>query len=197
MGKLLLIAGISGTGKTTIAKELSERYDAVIYSKDMFKEILFDTVGFRSAEEKDVLDKASILLMLKAAEAAVVMGKRVIMESNFMERDKAPLKEFEERTGDRIMTLKMTCDIDVLFERLVKRDGEVSRHPAHAIADRYPLPEGEKYVYSPLFTKEELIKVMGEMGVTDFTYGDTVYLDTTDFENMDRESVFRFLDERF
>ena len=31
MGKLLLIAGISGTGKTTIAKELSERYDAVIY----------------------------------------------------------------------------------------------------------------------------------------------------------------------
>ena len=195
MKRTLLIAGVSGTGKTSIAKVLSDRYKAPVYSKDMFKEILFDTVGFRSADEKDVLDRTGILLMLKAAEAAVLRGYSVILESNFMERDKKDIRMFEERTGSKVCTLKMNCDMDVLYGRLVKRDGEITRHPAHAIADRYPVPEGEEYVYSPLFTKEELISVMGELGVTDFSYGDTVTLDSSDFEKMDTERAITELDE--
>ncbi len=197
MKHVLLIAGMPGAGKTTQAEYFADRYDAVIFSKDSFKEILFDDIGFRSADEKEKLDIASIRLMLKAAELTLARKKNVIIESNFMTRDKEYLKEFEERTGEEITTLRMDCDIDVLYARALERDGSVSRHPAHSVADCYPPPEGEELVYSPLWTKEEYKYNVKVSGVQDFSYGTTFSLDTTDFEKMELDKVTRELDILF
>ena len=194
---VLLIAGMPGAGKTTRAEYFASRYDALIFSKDSFKEILFDDIGFKSADEKEKLDVASVELMLKAAELSLAGNKNVIIESNFMTRDKEYLREFEEKTGETIITLRMDCDMDVLYSRALERDGSISRHPAHSVADRYPAPEGEELVYSPLWTKEEYKYNVKVSGVQDFSYGTTFCLDTTDFSKMKLEEVTEELDKLF
>ena len=197
MEHVLLIAGMPGAGKTTQAEYFAQRYDALIFSKDAFKEILFDDIGFRSADEKEKLDVASVRLMLKAAEIALKGGRNVIVESNFMTRDKAFLKEFEDRTGESITTLRMDCDMDVLYDRALARDGSTDRHPAHSVADCYPAPEGQELVYSPLWTKDEYKYNVRVSGVQDFSYGNTFVLDTTDFAALDLEEVTNELDRLF
>ena len=186
-----------GAGKTTQAEFFAKRYDALIFSKDAFKEILFDDIGFRSSDEKEKLDVASIRLMLKAAEIALKGKKNVIVESNFMTRDKVYLREFEEKTGEKITTLRMDCDIDVLYDRALARDSSESRHPAHSVADCYPAPEGQELIYSPLWTKDEYKYNVKISGVQDFSYGDTFILDTTDFGKIRLEEVTEELDRLF
>ncbi|MBR0343441.1 MAG: AAA family ATPase [Oscillospiraceae bacterium] len=197
MRHVLLIAGMPGAGKTTQAEFFAKRYDALIFSKDSFKEILFDEIGFKTADEKEQLDIASIKLMLKAAELSLSGNKNVIIESNFMTRDKKYLKEFEEKTGETITTLRMDCDMDVLYDRALARDGSSSRHPAHSVADHYPAPEGEELVYSPLWTKEEYKYNVKISGVQDFSYGTTFTIDTTDFIKIRLDEVAMELDKLF
>ena len=48
----ILVTGIPASGKSTIAEHLAKELSLPCFSKDAFKEILFDTVGFRSREEK-------------------------------------------------------------------------------------------------------------------------------------------------
>ena len=197
MRHVLLIAGMPGAGKTTQAEFFAKRYDALIFSKDSFKEILFDEIGFKTADEKEQLDIASIKLMLKAAEISLAGNRNVIIESNFMTRDKKYLKEFEDKTGETITTLRMDCDMDVLYDRALARDSSSSRHPAHSVADRYPAPEGEELVYSPLWTKEEYKYNVKKSGVQDFSYGTTFTIDTTDFSKILLDEVAVELDKLF
>ena len=151
----------------------------------------------KTADEKEQLDIASIKLMLKAAELSLSGNKNVIIESNFMTRDKKYLKEFEEKTGETITTLRMDCDMDVLYDRALARDGSSSRHPAHSVADHYPAPEGEELVYSPLWTKEEYKYNVKISGVQDFSYGTTFTIDTTDFIKIRLDEVAMELDKLF
>lgn len=43
--KLIIINGLPGTGKTTIAKPLASKLGFPLIAKDGIKEFLFDTVG--------------------------------------------------------------------------------------------------------------------------------------------------------
>jgi len=43
--KLIIINGLPGTGKTTIAKPMAEQLGFPLVSKDTIKEFLFDTIG--------------------------------------------------------------------------------------------------------------------------------------------------------
>ena len=47
----ILVTGIPATGKSTMAKAMSERMKLPVISKDTIKELLFDNVGFQSRAE--------------------------------------------------------------------------------------------------------------------------------------------------
>ena len=56
MNKLIIVTGISGSGKTTISKYIYNHYsDSTIISMDTLKENIDDLVGFDNYEEKQVL----------------------------------------------------------------------------------------------------------------------------------------------
>lgn len=48
--KLIIITGLLGTGKTTLAKKISKKFKYPLVYKDAFKEILFDTLGYNNRE---------------------------------------------------------------------------------------------------------------------------------------------------
>ena len=57
--KIVIINGIPGTGKTTIAKPLADQLGFPLISKDTIKEFLFDTIGVGDREWSQMLGKAS------------------------------------------------------------------------------------------------------------------------------------------
>ena len=58
MSKLLTITGISGTGKTTLAKMLYQKIDnSVMLSFDKLSENIYDMLGFQNKQEKRKLQK--------------------------------------------------------------------------------------------------------------------------------------------
>ena len=64
----ILVTGIPAAGKSTMAKYLAEHLSMPMISKDRIKELLFETVGFRSREEKVKLGIASMNIMYDMAE---------------------------------------------------------------------------------------------------------------------------------
>ncbi len=194
---VLLIAGMPGAGKTVQAHYFSERYGMPFFYKDMFKEILFDTVGFRSLEEKNALDLASMRQMLKAAAAVTESGHNAIIESNFMDSDRPELDRFVQETSQQIVTLRFDCDLDVIYDRCVERDKSGTRHPGHYLMDCYPPKDGKLLPYVPQCTREEYKAGSYDTGVISFEYGPTVTVDTTDFDKMDLAPATEFLDRFF
>ena len=59
---IILVAGPSGVGKTTLAKKLAERLNLPVIHKDDLKEILFETVGSSTPEQSLIRWKAYFVL---------------------------------------------------------------------------------------------------------------------------------------
>ena len=57
---LILIAGLPATGKSRFASYLQQRLNIPLLCKDSIKEILFDTIGFQSHDEKTKLNHAAL-----------------------------------------------------------------------------------------------------------------------------------------
>src|SRR5688500_5640391 len=66
---LIIVNGLPATGKTTLSIQLADALGLALFSKDMFKEILFDTLGWSDRAWSRRLGVASIALLVRVAEA--------------------------------------------------------------------------------------------------------------------------------
>ena len=58
MNKLIIITGISGTGKSTLAKKLYNKIEnSTLLSFDILTENIYDIVGFKNKAEKKSLQQ--------------------------------------------------------------------------------------------------------------------------------------------
>ena len=80
---LILIAGLPATGKSRFASYLQQRLNIPLLCKDSIKEILFDTIGFQSHDEKTKLNHAALESLYYAARQILAAGSSVILENNF------------------------------------------------------------------------------------------------------------------
>ena len=79
----ILVCGVPASGKSYMARQLSDILGIPMFSKDDIKERLFDTVGFRSREEKVALGVGAMEIMYYAAGQVLSVGGSVILENNF------------------------------------------------------------------------------------------------------------------
>ena len=70
MSTLYIVAGLPGTGKTTLSEYLQRELGVPLFCKDKMKEILFDVVGFQSPQGKEQLDRASTEILYYDAAAS-------------------------------------------------------------------------------------------------------------------------------
>ena len=75
---LIIIAGMPATGKSTLARSLSEAFSFPILEKDDIKEEMFDTVGYRDLAEKRALDVAANAILLRCSEAVLSKGQHCV-----------------------------------------------------------------------------------------------------------------------
>lgn len=129
---LVVVGGLPGSGKTSVAEPLSHLLGRPLLDKDTIKEALLDSLGW--ADEDD-----SRRLGMAATEVLWALAGRMpsaILESNWGLRDRHA--ERLVALGRPLVQVHCEAAADVLHDRIVERS-RTGRHPGHRDAIR---PEG-------------------------------------------------------
>ncbi len=176
---VVIVSGRPCTGKTTIARRVAERFSLPLMSKDMCKELLFDTLGWKDREWSKRLGYVSIELLFHFLEAQLIARRSCIVESNFkVEFDTVRFLDLENRYGFEPVQIQCVADGHVLFDRFKQRSESGERHPGHCDCSNY-----DEF-------REMLL--LGRMPPLDIG-GGLVEVDTTDFV-IDYAAVFAEVD---
>ena len=195
MGYLILIAGLPGTGKTTFARYLSGKMNVPMASKDILKEHLFDTLGFKNRNEKVALGIAAADILYHFAEIHLEIGQPVILENNFENVSKPGLLKLIEKFKCKTVTVRFQTDPAVLAERFKIRDSLPERHRGHVVNTQYPEARGPgqdplSYESAEIYPAS-YFTAMNERGMAVFTVGGPlIIVDTTDFSKISYESIY-------
>lgn len=134
MGKptLILINGLPCTGKSTLAAQLARRLALPLFSKDQFKEILFDTLGTGDRAWSRRLGAASTEALFSVAGSALDAGVSALAESNFdPELGAAHVRALQQRHGCALAQVLCVAEGQALWERYRRRAAGSQRHPGH------------------------------------------------------------------
>lgn len=181
---MVVVTGLPGTGKTTIANDLSERLALPGFRKDEFKEILFDILGWSDKDWSEALDGACYELLWRICESELRAKRSIIVESNFEPGPHAPrIRDLCQRYDARAIEIHCRTERRVLANRFKERVERGDRHPGHA-EQSDEVMEGEaipKLLHEP----DPLL------GVTDLS----LTVDTTDIESIDTGAVTAWVSE--
>lgn len=190
----ILVAGIFASGKSRTAATLSQELGITLLSKDELKEILFDTVGFRSREEKVQLGIAAQQILLTSAQRMLKSKSSVILENNFESSSETSLLDLLNRVEVTYITLMLKGDIPTLYQRFIQRNHTASRHPGHVINRQYPFDLSQDNHPEPEMTLEQFTKSVESRGMTTFHVpGYRLELDVTNWSNVNLSLVVQQL----
>jgi len=83
MQKLIIVCGLPGSGKTTLAKELSRKLKITCIHKDSIKENLYEILELSTLEDSKRIGGQSIQLLYKLTEEQLENGLDLIIEAPF------------------------------------------------------------------------------------------------------------------
>jgi predicted kinase len=182
---VILITGAPGTGKTTLVSALLPRLAAAgialpVFTKDGFKESLFESLGCEDRAWSARLGKASTLLLWHVLEQELAAGRSCLLESNFHSRLATPeLAALRARRPFTLLQLVCRTEPEVLITRLRRRTG---RHPGHLDPEWVPTLRAETLPWrsEPLALESEILEV-----------------DTTDWAKVDVEGITAWIAARY
>ncbi|MBI2482597.1 ATP-binding protein [Candidatus Uhrbacteria bacterium] len=136
MTQLVVVCGLPGTGKTTLAQALAARWHWPCFSKDATcKEPLYELLGGSTLEESRRLGSVAIQMLLRMVEMQLRYGVSCIVEAPFQySEDGVRFAQWAEEYGVAITCVVCTVDEEERLRRFRSR----TRHPAHHDADRTP-----------------------------------------------------------
>jgi predicted kinase len=129
---VLIVTGAPGSGKSTLGRLVARRLGLPFFSKDLFKEALFDELGWSDRQWSRRLGAASMQLLFRSASALLEAGQSVALEANFYaEWDTPELLKLKEKSACRFVQLVCTASQATLVERYTRRIAAGERHPGH------------------------------------------------------------------
>jgi len=147
--RFVVITGLPGTGKTTLARQLSIRHGLPLICKDVIKEPLLDVLG--SVAGSRTLSDASFAVMFSIARELLALGGSLILEGNFRRGEhEAPVLAALPAQAPNIV--QVLCQRDEAERRavLLGRANEAHRHPGHDDASQLvPAPECDAFLELP------------------------------------------------
>ena len=188
----IFVAGMPATGKSTVAENLAAALGLPVFSKDAVKERLFDEVGFRSRAEKVRLGNAAARIIEDCAEQMLRAGKPFILENNFEDATLSAVKALLSRHDCMPLTILLTADMRVVYDRFVARDQSPARHRGHVVNTCYPEKEPRAVVKPPSF--ETYAAAMAARGFDRFDVGGpSLRVDTTDWSQVELADIIAWI----
>ncbi len=135
MGKpvLILVNGLPGTGKTTLARRLAADVHLPVFSRDGLYETLYDALACRSNGASPLLGSAAFALLYSVTGAVLAAGQSVIVEQFFgcPELRTAELLQLQHTSDFEPFQILCETEGSVLLERALARAGTEERHASH------------------------------------------------------------------
>jgi predicted kinase len=172
---LILILGLPATGKTTLAKKISEELALPLLIKDDLKVVLFDVYGWKDREESMKAGTASYKIMDYVIEEQLRCGNSLIVEGTFNPvYDDAKFKSWQEKYNVRYAQIYCYADAGTIRRRFSERAAADSRHVSHI--------EGEGGLQN---LENHIQRGINPLGVE----GTFIKVDSTDFSKVDEVGI--------
>lgn len=147
MKKLIIITGVSGTGKSSLAKMLHNKLDnSTLISFDALAESIHDILGFKNEEQKESLHKINNTFYKRLVKESLARGdETVIVEYPFAKEWIRYFNEVTAKYNYKIDTINIFAkDFDTIWNRLLIRENGPERHPSHYLQS-YFLKNRDQY----------------------------------------------------
>ena len=132
---IIIVSGAPASGKSTVARALAEVLGFPLFSKDIFKESLFESLGKQLADT--VGSPAELSRLLSRAAMDVLWSTapccpQVILEANFRPKDRHERERFAALQG-RKLEVYCHCTPEEAARRFRERATTARHHPAHSM----------------------------------------------------------------
>ncbi|CDK40417.1 AAA family ATPase [Halorubrum sp. AJ67] len=118
-GRLVVVCGLPGVGKTTVAERIADHVDGRIRRTDVIRKELFDDPEYTDAETEAVYDE-----LLARAREDIDAGDAVVLDATFADDwFRAEARETAAETAGAFDLVEVDCDEDVVERRIERRDG--------------------------------------------------------------------------
>ena len=118
-GRLVVVCGLPGVGKTTVAERVADHVDGRIRRTDVIRKELFDDPEYTDAETEAVYTE-----LLDRARDDVEAGGAVVLDATFAdERFRTAAREAAAASGAAFDLVEVACDEAVVERRIERRDG--------------------------------------------------------------------------
>ncbi len=123
-----------------------------------------DTIGFHSRAESGAMGTGAMEIMYYFAEQMMKTRQSFILENNFENVSKPGIQKLLSRYGCQAVTVRLSGDDSVLYERMARRNDSPDRHMGHIVNDCYPRPEGKRGVLSIRSSHRRTLSVESQSG---------------------------------
>ena len=147
MKKLIIISGISGTGKTTLAKKMYQKLEnSTLISLDILAENIYDIMGFKDKSQKKSLRLIYRKVYKMLIEEAMKRDDEVvIVEYPFKKEWITFFEKMISKYNYQVYTMHLFAkDFETIWKRLNIRESSIERHPSHYLQE-YNFRNKEKY----------------------------------------------------
>lgn len=116
--RLVVVCGLPGVGKSTVARAVADRLDADVLRTDVVRKELFENPEYTSEESAAVYDE-----LLARARERLAAGAPVVLDATFKTRTRRrEARDLAEDVGAEFRLIYVDCDTDVVERRIAARD---------------------------------------------------------------------------
>ncbi len=194
MKKVILLAGYPATGKTYMSNIIREEHPIAMYlSQDEVKEMMYDMVGFSNLIEKNELIEFAREVFYDIVKMSLLRNEILLLDYPFSDKQMDFLKSLSNENDVEFMTVRLIADLDVLYERRVKRDLASTRNKGH-ILEKYHGYESYTQSTYPL-SRSEYKQNCIKGKYAQFEFGKLIEIDVTVYEQIDYNSINKKVNE--